>query len=302
MTGVREGDRRGSSHDVRRRYLPELTSVPEARRLVSRSLEAWGLGAVAHDAALCTAELVTNAVLHAGTDLEVSVGRLGAGVHVGVRDSSPRRLPELADPTVAAPPDVDAVLDDLETLESLLVGETMSGRGLRVVDEVASAWGVDYGEHDKTVWFRLLAGSNDHAGRRAGLEEGVGPAATAGGVDGLVTVQLLGLPVAASLASGNNVDDILREFQLLNRDPDGSNGLSPQVIARVERLLERSVDDRMASRAAARSALAAGRRRFDMTVRLPRWATGRVAALNDVLEEVAEASRAGLLLALPPSP
>lgn len=281
--------------DVRRRYLPELASVPEARRLVARSLDEWGLAAVADDAALCTAELVTNAVLHAGTDLEVSVLRLGGGgggVQVAVHDSSPRRLP----PVMVEQFDVD----DLDALEGLLLGETMSGRGLRVVDQVASAWGVDYVAGGKVVWFRLVAGGAGHSGR----------AVAAGGAtgrpepppDGRVTVQLLDLPVRASIASGNDVDDILRELQLLARDPGRSNGPAPQVIAEVERLLERSVEDRLTSRALARAAVAAGERRFSMTLRMPRWGTGQVAALNEMLELVAASARAGELLTMPPGP
>jgi anti-sigma regulatory factor (Ser/Thr protein kinase) len=280
--------------DVRRRYLPELACVPEARRLVARSVAAWGFESVADDAALCTAELVTNAVLHARTDLEVTVVRVGgdsgSGIHVGVRDASPRRLPSVEAPELE--------VSDLDTLEEDLLGGVMSRRGLRVVDSVASSWGVHYGLHDKTVWFRLLVGSTGRGTGREASEPG--PAAGAS-EDDLVTVRLEGLPVRASLASGNNVDDILREFQLLSRDPDGSNGPSPQVIASVERHLERSVEDRLASRALARAAAGRGDRRFTMSVRLPAWAVGQVGALNDVLELVADACRAGELLSLPPS-
>ena len=276
--------------DVRCRYQAELASVPEARRLVARSLDEWGMGAVADDAALCTAELVTNAVLHAGTDLEVSVARLGAGVEVTVRDNSPRRLP--------AADAEDLPASDLDAVERLLA-ESMSGRGLRVVDTVASAWGVDYGEHDKAVWFRLLVGHDDHEGRAAGGTDRRSAARPDDGA-GVVTVRLEGLPVRASVASGANVDDILREFQLLGRDPEVRTTLSPLVIADVERLLDRSVEDRMASRAAARAAAADGETRFSMDVRLPVWGADRVGALNEVLDRVAEASRAGELLAMPP--
>ena len=75
-----EGDR------VHRRLEPRASSVSEARRLVRRSL--IDVGEEITDAAeLVTSELVTNALVHAGTQIDVSVELRPDRVRVEVRDS-----------------------------------------------------------------------------------------------------------------------------------------------------------------------------------------------------------------------
>ncbi|CAN5717145.1 hypothetical protein BH20ACT2_BH20ACT2_04510 [soil metagenome] len=88
-----------------RRFPPEQASATQARRLVAGVAERWNLHALAHDAALCTAELVTNAVLHAGTPVDLTVIRIGRGLRVEVRDGDPGGA-------VASTPAVDANLGD----------------------------------------------------------------------------------------------------------------------------------------------------------------------------------------------
>ncbi|AVV42658.1 SpoIIE family protein phosphatase [Streptomyces sp. ID05-04B] len=126
-----------------------------ARDLVRTSLSEWaatGLpGAVklrerlAEDAILVVSELVTNAVVHAGTEVEL-VCRLeaesgpsdgGLAVVVEVCDRHPSRTPRdhAADPPHGTPE---------------------HGRGLRLVATLADAWGVTYRRGAKTVWARLL--------------------------------------------------------------------------------------------------------------------------------------------------
>ena len=142
-------------------YEPEPTAAAAARRFVRDTLQAWvvtGAAADGHglvdDAVLLTSELVTNAVVHAGTPVQVTC-RLAAGaVEVVVRDGHPARLvPEAADdgpgPT-----------------------ERTGGRGLLLPAALASAWGVAYGRTSKAVWFRLGL-----AGPGAGLANGGGEGA-----------------------------------------------------------------------------------------------------------------------------
>ncbi len=82
---------------------------------------------------LLTSEVATNAVLHTGGRFEVRVEVLDAGdVRVSVRDDS-SRVPQPR----AAP--VDAT----------------TGRGLKLVDSLASAWGVDDHPDGKIVWFEV---------------------------------------------------------------------------------------------------------------------------------------------------
>jgi anti-sigma regulatory factor (Ser/Thr protein kinase) len=75
---------------------PEPRSAGLARRLVAEACAAAASSADADTAALLTTELVTNALVHAGTDVEMVVEAGPDGVRVEVRDGDPR-LPERRD-------------------------------------------------------------------------------------------------------------------------------------------------------------------------------------------------------------
>jgi anti-sigma regulatory factor (Ser/Thr protein kinase) len=258
-------------------------SVTDARRFVADLLRSWQLDAeTVGDAELCTAELVTNAVLHAETAVELAVHRRPAGARVEVRDRSNRKVAALVS-TVA--PGIASTLSD----------ETMSGRGLLLVAGVSSAWGVDYGEDEKTVWFVVGDdGAGDHAEPSSGA-----PAARADAA--LRHVRLLDVPVALSVASGNNIDDLVREFQLLALDQHVARGIAASLIDDVERQLATSATGRNAGRAAAAAAMAEGRARYDLDLRVGLGAAGQLERLNALLDEVADRCRDGVLLSLPPS-
>lgn len=105
-----------------------------ARRFVTGVLGCppFGEGAPAADAQLVVSELASNAVLHAGSPFSVSVRFEPGCVRIEVQDWNPR-LPVMREPGTAA----------------------RSGRGLRLVDAVASDWGVEPGPDGKTVWAEL---------------------------------------------------------------------------------------------------------------------------------------------------
>lgn len=124
-------------------YQPEPKAAAAARRFVRDTLQAWVVTAAADghglvdDAVLLTSELVTNAVVHAGTPVQVTCRLADGAVEVVVSDGHPGRLvPE-------AP--------ELEPVPS----ERTGGRGLLLPAALASAWGVAYGRASKAVWFRL---------------------------------------------------------------------------------------------------------------------------------------------------
>ena len=113
---------------------PDHGSAGRARALVAEACRNWQLPQLVYAARLVMSELVANAVEHAGTDLLASVARRGHGLYLVVRDGSVA-LPQLLQPAPAARPD-------------------RRGQGLRLVDEVASAWGA-MRTHDgtgKVVW------------------------------------------------------------------------------------------------------------------------------------------------------
>ncbi|HXZ71370.1 MAG TPA: ATP-binding protein, partial [Streptosporangiaceae bacterium] len=125
-------------------YQPEPTAAAAARRFVRDTLQTWftnGAAIAGHglvdDAVLLTSELVTNAVVHAGTPVEVTCKLTGGGVEVVVSDGHPARL-------VPEPPENEHI-----------PAERTSGRGLLLPAALASAWGVTYGRSAKAVWFRI---------------------------------------------------------------------------------------------------------------------------------------------------
>ena len=113
---------------------PLAASVRRSRHFVADTLAGWQVDPGLVDvAALLTSEVVTNALLHARTPFTVTVDRTDAAVTVGVADGSP------VQPRHHRP--------------SAEVGTT--GRGLSLLDELASDWSVDAGPTGKTVTFRL---------------------------------------------------------------------------------------------------------------------------------------------------
>ncbi|MFD8416310.1 SpoIIE family protein phosphatase [Streptomyces sp. NPDC059650] len=118
---------------------PQGRSVAAARVFVRDTLQGWGFADIVDDAVVLTSELVTNAVVHAGTRAEVLCLRTEDGVRVEVADRYPEReLP------LRYPGDRPYADPDRE-----------NGRGLMLCAALATRWGVEYTATHKHVWFRL---------------------------------------------------------------------------------------------------------------------------------------------------
>ena len=104
-----------------------------ARHFVRTVLEAAEIDAALIDTAeLLTSEVVTNVVVHVGSGSELLVQAVDGSVRVRVSDNDNHP------PKISVPSDAH-------------------GRGLRIVNALADAWGVDPDPvHGKTVWFELL--------------------------------------------------------------------------------------------------------------------------------------------------
>lgn len=111
----------------------DIASAGEARRFVDEVLSRWRCEEVLDDVKLLVSELVTNAVVHAGSEVQVAVRLLNDAVRIEVVDRSPATSLRPTHPT-----------QDAE-----------SGRGLLLVETMASAWGVEPLEHGKAVWFEV---------------------------------------------------------------------------------------------------------------------------------------------------
>ena len=137
-----------------------------ARQFVAQRCRDWQLEAFCADLTLPVSELVTNAVLHAGTPIQLTLIRGGDYVQVSVSDRNPRRpvmrpvrLDLDADIAVATHLSIDFPPDLRD--QQLHVGDAGSisaGRGLHIVDAVADEWGVAELSEGKDVWFRIHTG------------------------------------------------------------------------------------------------------------------------------------------------
>jgi anti-sigma regulatory factor (Ser/Thr protein kinase) len=142
-------------------YQPVPAAASAARRFVRDTLRSWELtgrsedqDALVDDAVLLTSELVTNAVLHAGTPVQVTCRLVGdeldGAVEIAVLD---RRLAQLRLDVPQA------------TAEA---AERTNGRGLQLPSQLASAWGVTYARAAKAVWFRISLAATGAAARPGG--------------------------------------------------------------------------------------------------------------------------------------
>lgn len=116
---------------------PAMVAV--AREFVRDRLEAWEAPEHLDEAVLVASELVTNAMLHARTALTLRIELRSspppagaASVRIEVFDYNPR-LPTL----------------------SPLTPEATSGRGLALIAEMATAWGMENRADGKVVWCEI---------------------------------------------------------------------------------------------------------------------------------------------------
>ncbi|MHB9758377.1 SpoIIE family protein phosphatase [Streptomyces sp. BYX5S] len=119
-------------------FEPVGRSVATARSFVRDTLQGWGHADIIDDAVVLTSELVTNAVVHAGTSAEVLCLRSEDHVRIEVSDRYPEReIPLQSSAMNMGSPDREG------------------GRGLQLCAALAGRWGVDYSATHKTVWFQL---------------------------------------------------------------------------------------------------------------------------------------------------
>jgi PAS domain S-box-containing protein len=109
----------------------DITLAAQARRFTRATLQEWGLGALADVTELLVSELVTNALRHAGPPRQLRLFR-DRSLTVEVADAA-HQVPLLRP--------IDEGVE--------------SGRGMRLVNELAHRWGSRATRHGKVVWFEL---------------------------------------------------------------------------------------------------------------------------------------------------
>ncbi|MGC5053013.1 SpoIIE family protein phosphatase [Micromonospora sp. DT48] len=123
------------SRSARMEVPAEPTAPSRVRHWMTAQLTEWEVAeSVIGAAVLCTSELTTNALLHAGTAARVEVDLSPERLLVSVADSGSRGT---------------VTRTRTETLSS-------RGRGLGLIEELSDAWGTDPTVRGSTVWFEIL--------------------------------------------------------------------------------------------------------------------------------------------------
>jgi PAS domain S-box-containing protein len=183
-----------SRHGVVERHV-RLDPVPEsarhAREIVTEALAEAGRPELDDSATLLVSELVTNAILHARTLINLAVAATASGLYVGVNDHS-AQLPA----------------------RRVYGAQATTGRGLELVELVATRHGIEsHDDGSKTVWFELGAADETVHPDAGGQVSTHDPTA--------VRVTLHGTPLRLARAWQQHVDALMREYVLLVWELDG---------------------------------------------------------------------------------
>jgi Histidine kinase-like ATPase domain len=265
------------------RPVPE--STPLARGVVRQLLDGELSDDALDTAELCVSELVTNAILHASTDVELSVTLARERVRLAVRDQS----------------------SELPTLERH-TSTASTGRGLAMVIAVADAWGIE--RHDfrgKTVWCELLEGRSSTL--QVDIQDVLDaweltlsdvPDAAAEPQHGATTVCLIGYPVKLGLGLQEHYDAVVRECQLLAAPRRASAQPLPANLVELARALAERYPTELSHFARPDPRRVAAEARGDETVDLDySWSEDDVPLLHwwqGIFDEVDAHARAGDLL------
>ncbi len=231
----------------------------------AQSRGCWRSGATrtSEIAQLLVSEVVTNALLHAGTDMELRTTAAASGVRIEVHDGS-----------------------GLAPTQRHYGDEAATGRGLGLVESLASAWGIEPTGSGKAVWFEL--GTVDHP-----VDHGDEPPAdpAAGPTE---VVHLLALPPALVHATLQYGDAVLRELVLLSVAGDLGDDVSPVYVTP-----EVGLSDVLT---AVEAALADDRPAVDVEVTLPRAQANPALERLALVDEADRLAREGRLLTAPAVP
>ena len=130
----------------------DARSAGRARHFLRDRLATWEVDAdVVDGAQLCLSELVTNAIMHAGTTSELMVHLEDGVLTVVVRDVGATARPGVPATYLPVPEDDDPL--------------RVFGRGLTLVDAIADRWGSEQDAYGTTAWFALELDRADQPAR-----------------------------------------------------------------------------------------------------------------------------------------
>jgi PAS domain S-box-containing protein len=265
---------------VERRLPPQPSSVGEARRLVRELLADAARDDLVETGSLLVSELVTNALLHAGTPIDVAATVDDTGLRVEVSDGSAHLPTRRRYATTAG-----------------------TGRGMLMLEEMVDDWGVNRHDRGKTVWFRLADPAAN--AERQELQEDVSPAR---GVPGeVVRVELLGMPLLLHVAWQEHAEALLREYLLASLDDESDinpiqmHADATDAIAILEEQVPRAgvvmgPDELMTGATEPSVSLPA------FTLEVPRPSVPHFQTLSDAIEASIDLAAAGRILTPPTQP
>lgn len=131
--------RPAQARELTRDFAPTTAASAGVREFVASALGEWDARRWLDDLQLIATELVTNAVRHARSGVTVTLSATDDRLRVSVADGSA---------SLPAPRSSDQ--------------RSLSGRGLRIVDVIATSWGYDRRPVGKVVWAEI-----DRAGERS---------------------------------------------------------------------------------------------------------------------------------------
>lgn len=119
-------------------FTADWESAGAARRFVSTTLTHWDCGELEYVTTLLASELVANALLHAGTEIDVVIRQSEECLRVEVHDGD-HRLPSRKRYSITS----------------------TTGRGLALVEDLALDWRAEVTPEGKVVWFEVdLSGTS----------------------------------------------------------------------------------------------------------------------------------------------
>lgn len=255
--------------------------VPEARHF-ARSVLLHEAPELLSNAELVVSELVTNAFLHGEPPITLRLGVLPAQLRLEVEDAG-----------VAMP------------VPLLREGESMTGRGLSLVNTLCSAWGIDRRPSGgKLVWAELERGrQNQTAAAKAEMDV----AALLGSWDDVelatswYTVSLGPVPTELLLSAKAQMDNVVRELTLIEEGELSRGSSVPAELAvLVQTVTQEFAEVRAAVKVQAAAAAARGQPVTNLELNVPvsvAEAGERYLAALDLADRYA---RSGHLLTLAP--
>lgn len=224
----------------------DLAAASFARSFVRDTVLGWQLPGLTDDTVLVVSELVSNAILHGQPPLELRVARTPHGVRVEVRDGS-----------------------RVSPVRPVATSDTMTGRGIALVEAVCARWGVEQVNDGKAVWVELTGTSPVDVGAAVEAEALLATWEGEGEVEPAYTVELGDVPTELLISAKAHVDNLVRELTLAAAGTAEHTAAVPEDLARmIDTVVHRFAAARHAVKRQAILAANRGDRRTSLRVTL----------------------------------